>query len=212
MMYNRIKVLLIKEMRSIYWTKQGLLDLGIVFQRSREEQGLSLRQAVDIVERRLLHIPLYEGIKGTVSYCTLSRIEKGYGEPRFNTLSAIATTKLITCNRGIPLSIYDIMDIASENFSWNSTKVLSRLVEFYLEDQESTLDRMSWESGIDFVDLFTIYQGRRSIDFETDLILLSSILINPRTKIPFGDVDLLTDFCGFNSSLGGTSPFYSLLL
>ena len=199
-------------MKSICWTRQGLFDLGVAIQSSRERQGLSLRQAVEEMENRLLHIPSYEGDKATISYCTLSRIEKGHGEPRFNTLSAIATTRLISCSRGVPLSIYDFMDIASENFKFNSMTVLSRLIKLYLDDSESTLEEMSKESGIDLINLFNICEGKRSSDFQTDLILLASILTNPRRKRLFGDVDQLIDFCGFRSSSGETLPFYSLLL
>jgi transcriptional regulator with XRE-family HTH domain len=88
-----------------FWTKTGLEKLGYIIQQSRESRGLSLRQAADIIGESLDSSCYIQ----TVDHGTLSRVEKSHGEPKFNTLVAIAASRIVTCDRGVPLSIYDFI-------------------------------------------------------------------------------------------------------
>ena len=177
-----------------FWTKSGLEKLGAVIRESRENKGLTLRQAAGIVAENLDNDDCVQSI----DHVTFSRIEKNHGEPKFNTLVAIAASRLATCERGVPLSIYDFIDIASENFRVDAMAVLVRLIKLELESQGWTLRRMAQECGMEFGDLFDIYEGRESEDFFTDLILLGSILTNPTTGESFGNAEDIIEFCGLN--------------
>ena len=177
-----------------FWTKSGLEKLGSIIRESRESKGLSLRQAAEILGENLDSSCYAE----SVGYGTLARVEKGHGEPKWNSLVAIAASRLATCERGVPLSIYDFIDIASENFRVDAMGVLVRLIKLELESQGWTLRRMAQECGMEFGDLFDIYEGRESEDFFTDLILLGSILTNPKTGESFGNAEDIIEFCGLN--------------
>ena len=181
-------------MKNKFWTKTGLEKLGYIIQQSRESKGLSLRQAAEVIGKSLDSFCYIQ----TVDHGTLSRVEKGHGEPKFNTLVAIASSKLVTCDRGVPLNLYDFIDIASENFRVSDMDVLIRLIKLELQTQGWTLRQMSEECGIEFVDLFDIFEGRESEDFETDLILISSVLTNPKTGESFGNAEGIIEFCGLS--------------
>ena len=172
-----------------FWTKLGLAKLGEIIRESRELKKITLRQAGEIVSE----------VSGmSINYRTINSIENAQGIPQFNTLVAIAASRLATCERGVPLSIYDFIDIASENFRVDAMGVLVRLIKLELESQGWTLRRMAQECGMEFGDLFDIYEGRESEDFFTDLILLGSILTNPTTGESFGNAEDIIEFCGLN--------------
>ena len=172
-----------------FWTKLGLAKLGEIIRESRELKKITLRQAGEIVSE----------VSGmSINYRTINSIENAQGIPQFNTLVAIAASRLATCERGVPLSIYDFIDIASENFRVDAMAVLIRLIKLELESQGWTLRRMAQECGMEFGDLFDIYEGRESEDFFTDLILLGSILTNPTTGESFGNAEDIIEFCGLN--------------
>ena len=175
-----------------FWTKTGLEKLGSIIRASRENRGLSLRQATEIVTENL---DIHDYVQA-IDHVTFSRIEKNHGEPKFNTLVAIAASRIVTCDRGVPLGIYDFIDVASECFKGSSMDVLVRLIKLELETQGWTLRQMAEECGIEFVDLFEISEGRESEDFETDLILLGSVLTNPKTGETFGNAEDIIQFCG----------------
>ena len=168
-----------------FWTKPGLENLGSLLQQSRENRKLSLREAADVVGR----------YGQAVDHCTLQRIEKGHGEPKWNTLVAIAASKLITCNRGIPLTIYDFIDIASEN-RVTDMDILIKLIKVELQNRGWTLRRMAEETGIELADLLDISEGRQSEDFEGDLTLLALVLTNPKTRRTFTTAQDIAQFCG----------------
>ena len=168
-----------------FWTKPGLENLGSLLQRSRENRKLSLREAADVVGR----------YGQAVDHCTLQRIEKGHGEPKWNTLVAIAASKLITCDRGIPLTIYDFIDIASEN-RVTGMDILIKLIKVELQNRGWTLRRMAEETGIELAGLLDISEGRQSEDFEGDLTLLALVLTNPKTRRTFTTAQDIDQFCG----------------
>lgn len=175
-----------------FWTKAGLEKLGSIIRESRESRELSLRQAAEVVGESLDSSCYIQA----VDHGTLSRVEKGHGEPKWNTLVAIAASGIVACDRGVPLTIYDFVDIASQNFRGSDMDVLARLIKLELESQGWTLRRMAEECGIEFIDLYEISEGRESEDFETDLILLSSVLTNPKTGETFGNAEDIIEFCG----------------
>ena len=174
-----------------FWTKTGLEKLGATIQRSRESRGLSLRQAADVIGAKLDSSYIQ-----TVDHGTISRIEKGHGEPKWNTLVAIAASKLITCDRGIPLTIYDFMDIASESCRVTNMDILVKLIKLELQTRNWTLRQMAEETGIELADLLDISEGRVSEDFEGDLTLLALVLNNPKTQRTFTTAKDIAQFCG----------------
>ncbi len=170
-----------------FWTKLGLAKLGEIIRESRELKKITLRQAGEIVSE----------VSGmSINYRTINSIENAQGIPQFNTLVAIAASRIVTCDRGVPLSIYDFIDVASERFKGSSMDVLVRLIKLELETQGWTLRQMAEECGVEFADLFDISEGRESEDFETDLILLGSVLTNPKTGETFGNAEDIIQFCG----------------
>ena len=172
-----------------FWTKLGLAKLGEIIRESRELKKITLRQAGEIVSE----------VSGmSINYRTINSIENAQGIPQFNTLVAIASSKLVTCDRGVPLNLYDFIDIASENFRVSGMDVLIRLIKLELQTQGWTLRQMAKECGIEFVDLFDISEGRESEDFQTDLILISSVLTNPKTGESFGNAEDIIEFCGLS--------------
>lgn len=171
------------------WAKNGLTELGKMIRSSREARKLNLRDAAELITQ----------LTGeSILFSTLGEVERGVVMPKFNTLSAIASSKLVTCDRYIPLTIYDFIDIASENFRVSGMDVLIRLIKLELQTQGWTLRRMAEECGIEFVDLFDISEGRESEDFQTDLILLGSVLTNPKTGESFGNAEGIIEFCGLS--------------
>jgi hypothetical protein len=61
---------------------------------------ITLRQAGEIVSE----------VSGmSINYRTINSIENAQGIPQFNTLAAIAASRIVTCDRGVPLSIYDFI-------------------------------------------------------------------------------------------------------
>ncbi|ATW59365.1 transcriptional regulator [Aphanizomenon phage vB_AphaS-CL131] len=173
-----------------FWTKTGLEKLGAIIQQSRENRGLSLRQAAEFIKGKL-----DSSYVQTVDHGTISRIEKGHGEPKWNTLVAIAASKLITCDRGIPLTIYDFIDIASEN-RVTDMDILIKLIKVELQNRGWTLRRMAEETGIELADLLDISEGKQSEDFEGDLTLLALVLTNPKTRRTFTTAQDIDQFCG----------------
>ena len=177
----------VKTTKLKFWTKTGLAKLGEIIRQSREFKGITLRQAEEIVSQA-------SGM--TVNYRTIGSIENAQGIPQFNTLAAIAASGIVTCDRCVPLTIYDFVDIASENFRVSGMDVLVRLIKLELQTQGWTLRQMAEECGIEFADLCDISEGKESEDFETDLILLGSVLTNPKTGETFGNAEDIIEFCG----------------
>lgn len=104
-----VLLLFLKSVKNKFWTKRGLEKLGSIIRESRESKGLSLREASEIVSEKLdSSCPIQ-----SVDHGTLARVEKGYGEPKFNTLVAIAASGLVVY-KGKTLDIHDFINIASE--------------------------------------------------------------------------------------------------
>lgn len=93
-----------------FFTEKGLAELGRVIERSRKRRGLSLRDAANFISSKL--DPAF--VKD-ISHGTLSRVEHGYGEAKYNTLVAIAVSGLVIDNNGRPLTKEEFFSIASES-------------------------------------------------------------------------------------------------
>ena len=93
-----------------FWTQRGLDNLGKILKQSRENRNLSLRDAADVISRKLSSCYVT-----AVDHGTISRIEKGHGEPKWNTLVAISASQFVRDKYNNPLTIYDFIDIASES-------------------------------------------------------------------------------------------------
>lgn len=89
-----------------FWTKRGLGRLGEAIRTARESQGRSLGDIVDLVFQRT-------GYK--LSKKTIGNVENNVGEPKYNTLVAIAAAGFVL-NRatGKPFTEDEFNDIAAE--------------------------------------------------------------------------------------------------
>lgn len=85
------------------WTKAGLLQLGELIKRSREEKGLTLRSLADYIEENTGH---------EVGYSSLGRVERGEGSTTWNTLAIIAAAGFILHEDGTPYTVEELSAIA----------------------------------------------------------------------------------------------------
>lgn len=89
-----------------FWTKQGLGRLGGAIRAARESQGSSLGDIVDLVFQRT-------GYK--LSKKTIGNVENNVGEPKYNTLVAIAAAGFVlNPAKGKPFTEDEFNDIAAE--------------------------------------------------------------------------------------------------
>lgn len=89
-----------------FWTKQGLGKLGEAIRTARESQGSSLGDAVDMV---------FERTGYRLSKKTIGNVENNVGEPKYNTLVAIAAAGFIkNPATGKPFTEDEFNDIAAE--------------------------------------------------------------------------------------------------
>ena len=88
------------------WTKAGLLQLGELIKRSREEKGLTLRSLADYIEENTGH---------EVGYSSLGRVERGEGSTTWNTLAIIAAAGFILHEDGRDFTVEELSAIASES-------------------------------------------------------------------------------------------------
>ena len=169
------------------WTKNGLTELGKMIRSSREARKLNLRDAAELITQ----------LTGeSILFSTLGEVERGVVMPKFNTLSTIASSGIVIDDIGIPLTIYDFIDIASESYIKGAAMdTLIRLIRNELNKSCLTPYQLAEEVGIDFADLCEILEGRTTEDFETDLFMLSGLLDNPQTGTRFDGVEELAKFC-----------------
>lgn len=170
-----------------FWTKKGLETLGSLIRRSREDRGLSLRQAAEIVEACLDSSCSIR----TIDHGTLSRIEKGHGEPRYNSLAAIAAAGIVLDSNGNALNIYDFINIASESCCASMT--FKELIQYELDRRGWTLRQFAADNELDYEDLAEIFDGQPPQEY---LILgLATQLTNPTTGNHFVYAQEIMDFC-----------------
>jgi transcriptional regulator with XRE-family HTH domain len=168
-------------------SEQGLKVLGKIIKSSIEYRGLTQQEAADKISSSTGHYISKGGLNKIMNATTKN--------PEWNTLVAIAASKLITCDRGIPLTIYDFIDIASEN-RVTDMDILIKLIKLELQNRGWTLRRMAEETGIELADLLDISEGRVSEDFEGNLTLLALVLTNPKTRRTFTTAEDIAQFCG----------------
>lgn len=117
-----------------FWTKRGLGRLGEAIRKARESQGRSLGDTVELVFERT-------GYK--LSKKTIGNVENNVGEPKYNTLVAIAAAGLVlNPATGKPFSEDEFNDIAAE--------VLNPFTGEYCPLEESSLSQsrsMGTETG-----------------------------------------------------------------
>lgn len=89
-----------------FWTKRGLGRLGEAIRKARESQGSSLGDIVDLVFERT-------GYK--LSKKTIGNVENNVGEPKYNTLVAIAAARFVlNPDTQKPFTEDEFNDIAAE--------------------------------------------------------------------------------------------------
>ncbi len=108
-----------------FWTKKGLGILGEAIRTARETQGRSLVDVVELVVQRT-------GYK--LSKKTIGNVENNVGEPKYNTLVAIAAAGfVINPATGKPFTEDEFNDIAAE--------VLDPFTGHYRQYGESSWDQ-----------------------------------------------------------------------
>lgn len=89
-----------------FWTKRGLGRLGQAIRTARESEGKSLAEIVDLVYQRT-------GYK--LSKKTIGNVENNVGEPKYNTLVAIAAAGFVINQASSkPFTEDEFNDIAAE--------------------------------------------------------------------------------------------------
>ena len=89
-----------------FWTKRGLGRLGQAIRTARECEGKSLAEIVDLVYQRT-------GYK--LSKKTIGNVENNVGEPKYNTLVAIAAAGFVINKASSkPFTEDEFNDIAAE--------------------------------------------------------------------------------------------------
>ena len=184
---NRIKDVC-KNNETPMQSEKGLKALGEIIKSSIEYRGLTQQEAADKITSYTGHYISKGGLNKIMNATTKN--------PEFNTLVAIAASKLITCDRGIVLTIYDFIDIASESYRVSSMDILIKLIKSELKSRDWTLRQMAQETGIEITDLLDISEGKQSEDFEGDLTLLALVLTNPKTRRTFTTAEDIAQFCG----------------
>lgn len=89
------------------WTKRGLTVLGKTIRAARIAKGWSLDTASEATQ-------LATNGRAKISKKTIGNVENGIGEPKYNTLAAIAAAGFVVNSAGHPLTEADFIDIACE--------------------------------------------------------------------------------------------------
>lgn len=162
------------------WTKDGLIALGLLIRRSRENAGLSLREAAELIHERTGEL---------LSFRTIGAVENSTGIPQFNTLEAIAASGLVKGDDGSPLTIYHFIDVASECH----TMTFKELLQYELDRRGWTVRELADDAEIDYEDLAEIFAGNPPQEY---LIYgLATQLTNPQTGERFIYPHEVIEFC-----------------
>ncbi len=94
-----------RSVRPKFWTRRGLRFLGSLIRQAREKNNWSLED---------LSGHIYEATGEKPSKKTLGNVENAVGEPKYNTIAAIAALRFALDPDGNPLTEFDFIDIASE--------------------------------------------------------------------------------------------------
>lgn len=108
-----------------FWTKRGLGILGEAIRTARESQGRSLGDTVDLVFERT-------GYK--LSKKTIGNVENNVGEPKYNTLVAIAAA-------GFVLSPATGKAFTEDEFNDIASEVLDPFTGQYRQHEENSLSQ-----------------------------------------------------------------------
>ncbi|MFP4336989.1 MAG: helix-turn-helix domain-containing protein [Halothece sp.] len=91
-------------------TEKGKKTLGLLLKYFREQQGWSLDELAEQIEVKT-------GYK--LSKSTISQLERGNNEPKWNTLAILAATGyLVNPSSGQPLKTAELFEIACESLSF----------------------------------------------------------------------------------------------
>lgn len=175
-----------------FWTKAGLTKLGALIRECRESKHLALRDAAQLIAQKT---------GAEISYRTLATVENASGEPKYNTLVAIAAAGFVKVN-GRVLDIFDFIAIASE--SEVSMNALARLIQDYLEKNNTTLEEFARLCCLDIGKMRAIASGMQTADYEIDIALIAGYLDNPITGRKFAELDELFGYCGMQINSSGS--------
>jgi transcriptional regulator with XRE-family HTH domain len=171
-----------------FWTSSGLKRLGKLIKSSLESHGISQNEAAQRIT------------KATGFYITKGGLNKVLNAttkmPEFNTLVAIAASQLVMNEEGVPLTIYDFIDIASESYVIRSgmDKLIS-LINQEMAKREMSPQQLAKAALMDYSRLQSILERREIQNFDDDVAALASILTNPAIGEPFSYPDDLAEYC-----------------
>lgn len=94
-----------RPVRPKFWTQRGLRFLGSLIRQAREKNGWSLED---------LSRHIYQATGEKPAKKTLGNLENGVGEPKYNTIAAVAALRFVVDPEEKPLTEFDFIDIASE--------------------------------------------------------------------------------------------------
>ncbi|MBD2364477.1 hypothetical protein H6G36_25445 [Anabaena minutissima FACHB-250] len=178
--------------KPLFWTKDGLTALGRLIRLSRENQQLTLMDAVALIKQKTGQ---------SVGFRTLASVETSVGEPKYNTLAAIAAAGFVKAD-GRTLDIFDFIAIASE--SEVNMNALAQLIQNYLDRNNTTLEEFARLCRLDVGKMRAIASGMQTADYETDIALIAGYLDNPTTGRKFAELDELFSYCGLRINSSGS--------
>lgn len=180
--------------RSKAWVREGMIRLGTLMVRSREFRGWNLRECSEYILDKT-------GV--SVQLRTIMLMEKGALFPQWNTFCAIAESQYIK-GSGKVLTLEELMDVASGVYSYifkpqimdkHIRDCIAELVDEHCAKNDLTHPGFAKLYGIASLELEGLLKGWEIEDLEGVLILVSSALVNPRTKKRFRSCQELLDFC-----------------
>lgn len=98
------------------WTKKGLERLGNLIKASRETLRMSQRALAVYIEEQTGHC---------ISFTNLSALERGNHQLSWNTLAILAAAEFACKPNGVPFTVEELCEIASENLLLDNPTVLN---------------------------------------------------------------------------------------
>lgn len=141
---------------SKFWTKRGLVKLGRVVKLAREAKGWSLRDVEREIKKK------NPDREDNPTYRTIENLEVGKGQPRWNTVVAIASLKFVLHPlTGKPFAEEELSDIAAERFDpeigcyvlENQEPTIAALIKLELQNRFKPIEQLAVEKLAEFAEL-----------------------------------------------------------
>lgn len=159
---------------SKFWTERGLVKLGRVVKLAREAKSWSLRDVEREIKKK------NPSREDNPTYRTIENLEVAKGQPRWNTVVAIASLNLVLHPlTGKPFTEEELSDIAAERFDpetgrytlGNQEPTIAALIKLELQNRFKPVEQLAVEKLAEVAHLnpermMTLLEGERPTDKE----------------------------------------------